>query len=293
MRETLRLRPDCIRCLLNKQLENYPKDTPLEQRITYIQLVLKLISNASKETSAPVLLNGIEAIQKKMFGWTKDYTEVKKHFNEVMLAKEAELEEKVCQAEDSFLLALQYAMTGNYIDFGAMEHVDEDKLAELFEAAGEIAVNETELDALKKDVAAAKKIVYLTDNCGEIVMDKLVMKEISRRNPDAKLTVIVRGFNALNDATMEDAIQVGLPELAFVTHNGSDIAGTSLEHISIEAKKYLEEADVILAKGQGNFETMRCCGMNVYYIFMCKCRLFAEQFQVPLYHGILVNDKNC
>ncbi len=291
--ETIRLRPDCIRCLLNKQLENYPKDTPLEQRIAYIQEVLKLMSEASLETSAPVLQNGIEKIQKRMFGKTTDYTEVKKHFNDVMLAREEELERSVCRADDRLRLAIQYAMTGNYIDFGAMEHVDEEKLAEMFDAAGEAAVKEEELEALKADLADAKKIVYLTDNCGEVVMDKLVMREIMRRNPDAKLTVIVRGFNALNDATMEDAVQVGLTELAEVTHNGSDIAGTSLEHISDEAKTYITEADVILAKGQGNFETMRKCGLNVYYIFMCKCRLFADQFQVPLYHGILVNDKHC
>lgn len=293
MIETIRLHPDCISCLLNKQLQNYPKDTPLSVRIEYIQRVLSLAANAAKSTSAPVLLNGIEAIQKQMFGVSKDYSEVKWHFNEVMLAKETELETKVQKADDSLKLAIQYAMTGNYIDFGAMEHVDEEKLAALFEAAKDVAVDDNELAALKSELACAKKIVYLTDNCGEIVMDKILMKEIIRLNPNAELAVIVRGFNALNDATMEDAVQVGVTSIAPVTGNGSDIAGTSLEHISEEAKFLIEDADLIIAKGQGNFETMRQCGLNVYYIFMCKCKLFADRFNVPLYHGILVNDKNC
>lgn len=291
--ETIRLHPDCISCLLNKQLQNCPKDTPLSVRIEYIQEVLALVASAAKSTSAPVLLNGIEAIQKRMFGASKDYTEVKWHFNEVMLAREAELQEKVNEAADPLKLAIQYAMTGNYIDFGAMEHVDEEKLAALFEAAGDVAVDEDELAALKDELGHAEKIVYLTDNCGEIVMDKILMREIIRRNPKAELSVIVRGFNALNDATMEDAVQVGVTEMASVAGNGSDIAGTSLEHISNDAKQLIEEADLILAKGQGNFETMRNCGMNVYYIFMCKCRLFADRFNVPLYHGILVNDRHC
>ena len=291
--ETIRLHPDCISCLLNKQLQNYPKDTPLSVRIEYIQEVLALVAGAAKSTSAPVLLNGIEAIQKRMFGASKDYTEVKWHFNEVMLAREAELEEKVGKADDPLKLAIQYAMTGNYIDFGAMEHVDEGKLAALFEAADDVEVDEKELAALKENLAHVKKIVYLTDNCGEIVMDKILMREIKRQNPAAEISVIVRGFNALNDATMEDAVQVGLTEIASVTGNGSDIAGTSLEHISDEARSMIERAELVIAKGQGNFETMRNCGMNVYYIFMCKCRLFSDRFCVPLYHGILVNDRHC
>jgi uncharacterized protein with ATP-grasp and redox domains len=145
---------------------------------------------------------------------------------------------------------------------------------------------------LQTELLTAKRIVYLTDNCGEIVMDKLLMRVIRRLNPQAELTAIVRGDDVLNDATREDAEQVKLSEVACVMDNGSDVAGTWLEDISEEAKSTLESADLILAKGQANFETLRGCGMNVFYLFMCKCEMFSKRFQVPRFTGMLVHDRD-
>ena len=103
----------------------------------------------------------------------------------------------------------------------------------------------------------------------------------------------IRDSKVLNDATMEDAQQVSLADAAYVMDNGSDIAGTCLDELSQQAKQALDQADVILAKGQANFETLCKCGKNVYYLFMCKCSLFADRFGVPMYHGILIHDSNC
>ena len=119
------------------------------------------------------------------------------------------------------------------------------------------------------------------------------MEQIRKINPAAKFTAIVRGGDVLNDATAEDAYQVGLTDIVEVVGNGSDIAGTCLDELSCEAFCAIDEADVILAKGQANFETLRKCGRNIYYIFMCKCEMFAKEFQVPRFTGMLVNDKNC
>ena len=97
----------------------------------------------------------------------------------------------------------------------------------------------------------------------------------------------------LNDVTMEDAVQVGLTQHFNVIGNGNSTAGTVMEELSDEAKEILLSADVILSKGQANFETLRGCGLNVYYIFLCKCEMFAKIFGVPRLSGILINDKNC
>lgn len=102
--------------------------------------------------------------------------------------------------------------------------------------------------------------------------------------------VIVRRIPVLNDATKDDAAQVGIDKILPVINNGTGIAGTCLELISEEALSKINKADVIIAKGQGNFETMRYCVKNVYYIFMCKCQMFADRFNVPLYSGMLVTD---
>ena len=290
--ELIRLNPACISCLLKNRLEDFPEDTPHEMQIEYMQRVLKAISETPKSEGAPVIVRTINQIQKEMFGYNKDFTHVKSHFNELMLEKAPSVREKLNQSEDSLKLAIQYAMTGNYIDFGAMNNVDEEQLGQLLDQASDNHVDEEEYVSLKADIENARSIVYLTDNCGEIVMDKLLIEEIKKQNPNAQITAIVRGKPVLNDATMEDAIQVGLTELVNVIGNGSEIAGTYLEEISEEAKNAIDCADVIFAKGQGNFETLRMCGKNIYYIFMCKCEMFAKRFQVPKYYGMLINDKN-
>ena len=290
--ELIRLNPDCISCLLRSRLEDFPEDTPREKQIEYMQRVLKALSETPKSVGAPVIVRTINQIQKEMFGYNKDFTHVKSHFNELMMKKVPAVRQKLNQSEDSLRLAIQYAMTGNYIDFGAMNNVDEGQLDQLLDQAFGNHVDEEEYASLKVDLEKAKTIVYLTDNCGEIVMDKLLIEEIQKQNPNAQITVIVRGKPVLNDVTIEDAIQVGLTDIVNVIGNGSEIAGTYLEDISEEAKNVIDDADVILAKGQGNFETLRMCEKNIYYIFMCKCEMFAKRFQVPKYYGMLISDKN-
>ena len=290
--ERIRLNPGCISCLLKSRLEDFPEDTPHEKQIEYMQRVLKAISETPKSVGAPVIVRTINQIQKEMFGYNKDFTHVKSHFNNLMLEMVPFVRDKLSQSEDSLKLAIQYAMTGNYIDFGAMNNVDEEELQKLLDSSSNNHVDEQEYAALRADLEKAKKVVYLTDNCDEIVMDKLLIEEILKFNPKVEVTVIVRGFPVLNDVTMEDAIQVGLTEMVNVIGNGSEIAGTYLEEISEEAKNVIDSADVILAKGQGNFETLRMCGENIYYLFMCKCDMFAKRFKVPKYYGMLIRDKN-
>ena len=102
--------------------------------------------------------------------------------------------------------------------------------------------------------------------------------------------MLVRGKAVLNDATMEDAKQIGLTEMVSVLGNGSGIAGTAFAKISEEARKVLKEADVILAKGQGNFESMYGCGLNVYYLFLCKCDWFVKRFGLTKNAGVFLRE---
>ena len=292
VKKPIRLKPECIRCLLSNRLDFCPEGTPIEKKLEYMQCVLRAISEMEYHESAPVVVRTIGMIQKEMFGVCEDFTEIKRHFNNLIMKKTPELKEKIEAANDSFKRAIQYAITGNYIDFGAMYKVDEEVLQKHVADAEKIEINESEYNALRNDIANAKSIVFLTDNCGEVVIDKLLMEEVKKLNPEAKITAIVRGAEVLNDATLMDAEQIGLSDVAYVIDNGNDIAGTALEEIEGEPKELIEAADVILAKGQANFETMQGCGLNVYYIFMCKCEMFAKKFGVPRFTGMLVNDKN-
>lgn len=292
-KKIVRLRPACISCLVKQQLDNCPEDVPEAIQREYMQRILKVVAEAPETASAPLLVWQINEIRKRMFGYEQDFTEVKRFFNQLMLEKEEELRKRLAQSEDPLKLALQYAMTGNYIDFGALERVEEEQLTSLLEQAGTNPVDEAEYQALRQELGCARRALYITDNCGEIVLDKLLIQQLRKAFPQVTVTVMVRGGAVLNDATMEDAIQVGLTDIAAVVDNGNNIAGTCLEELSPEAMAALDGADVILAKGQANFETLRKCGRNIYYLFMCKCDLFARGFQVERFTGILVHDRHC
>ncbi|MBR4983401.1 MAG: DUF89 family protein [Lachnospiraceae bacterium] len=291
--EVRRLHHECLSCMTKVHLNKYPEGTTDEQKVEYMQRVLKVLAEAPEKYGAPVIVRTINQIQDEMFGMKQDYAEIKKHYNRVMLNHEEQVNSKLAQSDDPIKTGIQYAMIGNYIDFGARISVNEEQLTELLNDSDRFVIDEKQYGELTDNLERAHKMVYLTDNCGEIVMDKLLIREIKKKYPDLKVTVLVRGEEVINDATLEDAAQVGLTEIAEVLPNGSDIAGTWLEEISEEAKSVLEEADVIISKGQGNFETLRKCGMNIYYIFLCKCDLFANTFQVPKLTGMLINEKYC
>ena len=292
MQNIPKLKSVCISCMLNSRINQFPKDAPEEKKVEYMTRVLKEVGEM-KDAHGPVLATrNIVKFQEELFGKKQDYSELKSKFNQFVMEKVPFLKSEINKAEDSFKRAIQYGIVGNYIDFAVMEHVDENQLEQLFVDAAQYALDETVYHAMKQDVCNAKRIVYLLDNCGEVVVDKLIIEEIQRLNPQAEITAIVRGEEAMNDATMKDAEQVGLKGLVKVIGNGSDILGTCLKYISEEARTVIDDADVILSKGQGNFETLLGYNKNVYYIFLCKCEMIAEMFGVQKFSPMLVKENS-
>lgn len=281
----------CTQCLLKQHLTNYPDTATEEERLTYIRRLFSILTEIAPGESSPVVVNRILTLQKEMFDQFVDYTDIKKHFNQLMLEQEDWIYADISSATDPIRCALQYVMKGNYIDFGVLSDVNSEKLMELLSQAKDQTIDEQIFEELMQDLTSAKNMVLLTDNCGEIVLDKLLIRTIMSQFPDLQIHVIVRGGHALNDATMEDACQVGLPDLVKVIGNGTCLQGTYLPDISKEARDLLEQADVILSKGQGNFESLQYCGLNIYYLFLCKCDLFTKRFHTHLYNGILTNDR--
>ncbi|MEE1074559.1 MAG: ARMT1-like domain-containing protein [Acutalibacteraceae bacterium] len=288
--EIKRLNSECVSCLVNKYLKKIPENTEESQKLKYMQRVLNIVAEAKVWQSAPEIVPKITAAQKEIFGFSEDFTEIKKYFNSLMLGLESQLENNILNSKEPLKLAFLYAMLGNYIDFGAMLSVDENKLRELLKNAEELTVDDNEFGLLKEDLKKSKKLIYITDNCGEVVLDKLFIKAILKEYPNISVEAIVRGEDVLNDATLTDAKQVFLDKLVTVTGNGTNIAGTCLSKLPTDIKTKIDNADIIISKGQANFETLRYCGKNIYYIFMCKCQMFADRFGVPKLSGMLLND---
>lgn len=289
--QRVRLKSECLSCIAKKYLDKYPANSTEEQQVRYKKQICKVLSEAELTDSAPILTKKITDVQEKIFGETTDYTKIKAFYNDYVMKKFPEIEGNIARAGDSLFRAIQYSMTGNYIDFGALAEVDKDKFEQLLANVPNIEMNNLEFKTLKKELEHSERLVFLTDNCGEIVFDMAFIRLLKIQYPKLQITVIVRGYPAVNDATMEDARQIGLDKEVCVLGNGNGVAGTCLEMLSKEAKECLLAADVAIAKGQGNFETLMGCDLNVYYIFMCKCNMFAKRFHANLYEGLLLNDR--
>ena len=288
----MKLNPFCMCCTLNKQEKMIREYPDMEKKTEYMKKVMALIANTEENDCAPSLAVDIQELYSSFWNCpADDFTEIKKEFNQFMLDMEDTIETKIRNSEDPLEKALLYARIGNYIDFAALPDANQDTMLTLLDEKNKESLCPEEYQFFLHDLSSAKKLVYVTDNCGEIVLDKLAIKLLKETYPQLDITVIVRGYPVINDATMKDAEEVGLTRLVKVVGNGSNVAGTWIPGINEESRILLEQADVIIAKGQGNFETMNDCGLNVYYLFLCKCDLFQRRFHAENLQGMFLNER--
>ena len=282
----------CKECQIKRNMANYPVDASKEQIKRYQNAVQEIVKNCDGEAT-PQISEKMNALRQEIFGSVVDYTEIKKHYNQLMLDYFPYMVEKVDAAENHLKMAIQYAMVGNYIDFGALENVNEQELKEKLDEAVNIHLDAQMLDTFQEDIIHAKRLVYFTDNCGEIVTDKLLISVLREINPNLYITVIVRGKPVLNDATLEDAKHIHMEDVAQkVIGNGTGLSGNVIGAISQEAMTEVENADLLISKGQGNYEGLSGCGLNIYYLFLCKCEMFMRRFGVEQFTGIMTRECN-
>ncbi|NIN70060.1 MAG: DUF89 family protein, partial [Anaerolineae bacterium] len=192
----------------------------------------------------------------------------KQHYNDVALSMYPDMM-AIVQASDSSLdAAVKVAAAGNIIDLGIVDRADVNLAAILQEVLTEgLAVDEIEL--LEERLGRASRVLYLVDNAGEIAFDKVLIEELHARGLD--VTVVVKGAPILNDATMEDAVAVGIDRTSRVVSNGSAMIGTDLKTCSSEFLRQFEAADLIISKGQANFETLNETPAPIFFILKAKC----------------------
>ena len=281
---------ECKRCQIEHNINKYPANAP-EDDIKKYQYSFNEIMENSDKLSTPQIAEKMYKLREEIFGEIVDYTEIKKHYNQLMLELLPYMQNKVDESENSLKTSIQYAMVGNYIDFGALANVNEVELKEKLDEAVNIKIDAKLLAAFHKDITNAKRLVYFTDNCGEIVTDKLLISTLRDVNPDLYITVIVRGKPAINDATLEDAQDINMKDVAQkVIGNGTGMPGNVIGAISQEAMDEVENADLLISKGQGNFEGLSGCGLNIYYFFLCKCEMFMRRFGVEQFTGIMTKE---
>lgn len=283
---------ECKKCQIKRNINKYPIDAT-EGKITEYQYEVKEIVKNSDGLSTPQVAEKMDNLRQELFGNVMDYTEIKQHYNQLMLDHFPYMKNKVDTSENHLKTAIQYAMVGNYIDFGALENVNEDELKAQLDEAININIDSKLLDVFKNDLVNAKRLVYFTDNCGEIVTDKLLISTLRDINLNLHITVIVRGKPVLNDATLEDAKYIHMEDVAQkVLGNGTGLLGNVVGAISKESMDEVENADLLISKGQGNYEGLSGCGLNIYYLFLCKCEMFMRRFGVKQFTGIMARENN-
>ena len=289
----MRLDSQCILCLLKRHSETAAKYGDEGQVTAFTRDLMHMICAGPVEMSAPFYTPGITKLFTEHFGLADDrFAEEKEASNRYALERFDRLTQMVRSAEDPLYAGLQAAILGNYIDFSALQgEVSFEKLDEMLELLHTIEVDRAVFEALRADLGRGKELLYLTDNAGEIVFDRVFLEVIRDRFPDLAITVCVRGGPAQNDATRADAEAVGMPFR--IIDNGTCISGTVPELASPELKEALATADVVISKGQANVETLLDTdhGYNVYYAFLVKCKRFIDRFGKAKLTPMLVHDR--
>ena len=279
----MRVSEKCAKCLYDKQEKKNPDPE-------YLKKVREILDSRKDTDTSPYMVYLFNKEHVKLFGKGADYSAVKKEFNDLVLSHEDKLRKVIETSEDPLATALVVSRIGNYIDLGAMNNVEEDVFFDLFKDTSMSEGDKLTYEKFVKECEKAKTFLLVCDNSGEIVLDKLLLEQLAKRFPHLKITALVRGGEVLNDATMEDAVYVGLTKVAKVETNGVALAGTVYDMMPSDARKLLDESDVILSKGQGNYETMSDQGRHVFYMFLCKCDLFTTRFNVPRLTGIFIEE---
>lgn len=281
----------CLQCLLRRNIALAQTLGTEEQAMAFAKEIMKLYLSAPEGVSSPWFGPQIADLLHDMYGLDYDrFRQEKLDSNRFVLERLPAIREKVTAAKDPVFAGLQFAILGNYLDFSALQgQVSFEKLEEMLDKALEMELDEQVYAYFCRDLRRGGKLVYLTDNAGEIGFDRVLAEAIVAAYPDISVTFCVRGAIAQNDATREDAAAVGIPFP--VIDNGNRVAGTQLDMLSEEAAAALADADVILAKGMANAETMLGCGYNVYYAFLVKCQRFVTRFGKPMFTPMLVKER--
>ncbi|MFP4521191.1 MAG: damage-control phosphatase ARMT1 family protein [Fibrobacterota bacterium] len=267
---------ECVPCFIRQALDAAKKitdDVPTREKI--LRKALKNAAEADFSLPPPVFGQIIHRYIREETGSPDPYFGIKKKFNSLCIKSRAELLEKIRSSKKPLSFALKTAIAGNIIDFGAMT-MDVKDLEESILHAASFEFENREDEVLLERMKECRSILYIADNAGEIILDSLFIETLPdeiRKN----ITLAVRGAPIINDATMEDAVEAGLTEIVRVITTGIDAPGVILSECSEEFREAFNSAEMIIAKGQGNYETLGDeYTTDIFFLLKVKCPLVAQ-----------------
>jgi len=269
----MRIFLDCIPCFIRQALDAArmaTDDTQIHEQV--VREVLVLAKDLDMSQSPPVIGQKIHRVIRECVGVDDPYRDVKGQFNNAALQLYPKMRTCIIESKNRLETAIRLAIAGNIIDFGVNSHLQESELEGTISDCLAAEFSDMQSGPFQQALNEAEKILYIADNAGEIIFDRLLIEQL----PIEKVTVVVKGSPVINDATMEDAVLAGLPRIVEVIDNGSDGPGTILETCSQAFTDRFKEADLVIAKGQGNYETLSDIEKNIFFILKVKCPVIAR-----------------
>jgi uncharacterized protein with ATP-grasp and redox domains len=268
---------DCIPCLVRQASEALAMVVEdKKQREQIMRQLLAQIASAKWTGTPPALAQLLHRTIREMTANKDPYISIKHEMNRIASELIPRRREMIKNSDNPHELAVRLAIVGNLLDSGAKTQISAKELPQHLER---LIVQELRGDAENLFSAAerADNILYLADNAGEVYFDRLLLEVL----PTKKIIFAVKGSPVINDATMEDAVAAGIHEIARIISNGSDAPGTILDDTSHEFKACFERADLIISKGQGNYETLSDSRKSICFLLAVKCPVIAKHIGEP------------
>ncbi|MCK5135683.1 MAG: DUF89 family protein [Bacteroidales bacterium] len=262
---------ECIPCIVDSYLrlgETGVIPEPRQEAI--LRQLLEYLSQVDYKQSPPMLGRMLQRMIRESLQDPDPYHQIKEKYNRMMLELYPSFKEMVDNSEDPFDTAMRLAVAGNVIDFGAKYQFDVmDTINRVMDK--KLAIDDSQ--DLRQDLKHANSLLYIGDNCGEIVLDKLFLESINL----PQKYFVVRNGPVINDITLEDAKMAGMDKMATVITTGDDAPGAVWESVSEDFKNQFINADVVISKGQGNLEGLIDVPHDhIYFLLVTKCDLIGE-----------------
>jgi uncharacterized protein with ATP-grasp and redox domains len=273
---------DCFPCFLKQALialRLSTNDKTVQEHI--LKSVLDDIKRADTSQSPAYTTTFIHRTIRQLLG-RDPFKGIKSEYNQIALGLYPSLRNIIRESPDPLQTSTRLAIAGNVIDFGIFTSIDiEGTIKRSLD--NQLAVDD--YGDFRNAVGASDEILYITDNAGEIVFDRLLVETLISLGKN--VIVAVKGAPVINDATVEDAIESGLTHMCDVIDNGSEAVGTILQWTSSEFQETFNNAQLIISKGQGNFETLFGTRDNMFFLFQSKCHVVSQELGLPIGSMIL------
>ncbi|MDR2761311.1 MAG: ARMT1-like domain-containing protein [Planctomycetaceae bacterium] len=288
---------DCVLCLARQSLEASRFATCDESiHASVLKKVFALLQEKGFTNIPPLVAQEVQRIIRRETKNNDPYAVPKSRSNELMLGLIDSLFDRVRNSESPVSVAVQLAIAGNSIDFAVRGDWSDESILNVIETALEKKID-GDVNKFIDCVKNSKHILYLLDNSGEIVCDRILIEEIMRLVPNIKITAVVRGEAVLNDATKYDANQIGLDKIVNVIDNGNDAVGTILEQCGNSFLDVFKTTDLIISKGLANYETLieydsKQIPQTICYLFKAKCPFISRYAGIKLGDPALIITSN-